>query len=68
MINKFELIEVREEEPDYKMMKVSTIFTKIASERETVKPENIKNKSVARFLTCSILTTFPEKLLSDFEL
>ena len=48
-MDKFELMEVYEEEPDNKTMKVSTIFTKIASERETVKQENIKDKSVASF-------------------
>ena len=36
LMDKFELMEVYEEEPDNKMLKVSTIFTKIASERETV--------------------------------
>ena len=68
LMEKFELMKVYEDDPDIKTMKVSTIGTKIASERETVKPENINDKSVAKFLTCSILTTFPEKLLSDFEL
>ena len=41
-MEKFELMKVYKDDPDIKMIKVSTIGTKIASERDTVKPENIK--------------------------
>ena len=38
-MDKIERMEVDEEDPDIEMNKVSTIGTKVASERETVKPE-----------------------------
>ena len=42
LMEKFELMKVYEDDPDIKMIKVSTIGTKIGSERDTVKQENIK--------------------------
>ena len=53
-MDKTERMEVDEEDPVIEMNKVSTTGTMIASERETVKPENIKDNSVAKFFTCTI--------------
>ena len=44
LMDKIERMEVDEEDPDIEMNKVSTIGTKIASEREIVKPENSTHK------------------------
>ena len=55
-MDKIERMEVDEEDPDIEMNKVSTIDTKIASEREIVKPENSTHKSMCNMshVTCQL--------------
>ena len=55
-------MEVDEEDLDIEMNKVSTSGKMIAGERETVKPENVKDNSVANFFTCTICDKSLEKL------
>ena len=56
LMDKIERMEVDEEDPDIEMNKVSTIGTKIASEREIVKPENSTHKIMCNMshVTCQL--------------
>ena len=53
LLEKLEPMDVDGDE-EIQMTKKSTIGTKIASDRETVKEENIKDKSVGQLFTCNI--------------
>ena len=53
LLEKLEPMDIDGDE-EIQMTKKSTIGTKIASDREIVKEENIKDKSVAQLFTCNI--------------
>jgi hypothetical protein len=63
LLNKIEAMEVDEDDPEIVLNKVSEIGTKISSERETVKEENIKDKSVAQLFKCTICEKVPRQIV-----
>ena len=59
---KTEHMNVDSSDEDIEFNIKSTIGTKVASDRETVKEENIKDKSVAKVFNCSICGKLPRSI------
>ena len=60
---KTEHMNVDSSDEDIELNIKSTIGTKVASDRETVKEENIKDKSVAKVFNCSICGKLPRSIV-----
>ena len=62
-LDKLERMDVEIDDEEVEFIKKSTIGTKVASDREIVKEENVKDKSVAKLFTCYICTKLSRNIV-----